>query len=126
VASGEPNYDFYIGKKTLQIFPSESVGSLINLYNSSTDPAVRGNIICVLGTMEGGQNIRNLLIAALDDQTYCEEKHLEMEGKPMRICDEAYNQLVLRYHIEGVLRCIGNAHSMDVRDDNIDTLKGLL
>lgn len=119
------NYDFDVAKKILRMFPDEAVDSLLEVYNSS-DPVTKSNIICVLGKMAGGQAIRNLLIEALDDKTFCEEEHPEMIGEPLRICDEAYNQLVLRYSITNVLRTIGNVHRIEIRDYHIDELKGRL
>ena len=119
------SHDFYVAKKILRVFPDKAAGSLLSQYPTA-DPVMKANIIGVLGKMQGGPAIKNLLIEALDDKTACEEKHLEMLGKPLRICDEAYNQLVLRYKVRNVLRCIGNGHRIEDRDYHIDILKDLL
>ena len=50
----------------------------------------------------------------------------ETVGEPLRICDVAYNQLVLRYNVKGVLRVIGTIHKIDVRNYHIEKLKALL
>ena len=121
--TGTPNYDFFVAKKILRMFPEPSVPLLLERYNQVIDPVIRVNIIHVLGKMEGGQNIQDMLIAALDDKTFWEVEYPEMGGKPLRICDEAYNQLVLRYRMKDVLRTIGNAHSIDVRDYHLELLK---
>ena len=44
----------------------------------------------------------------------------------MRICDVAYNQLVLRYRIKNVLRTIGPIYRPENRDYHISVLKGRL
>jgi hypothetical protein len=117
--------DLYVAKKILQMFPDESLDSLLDLYEGA-DPGTRANIIYVLGNMEGYPHIKNLLVGALDDKTFCQEEDPEMEGKPLRICDEAYNQLVLRYEIKNVLRTIGNVHSLEDRDYHIEVIKSML
>ena len=117
--------DFYIAKKILHVFPEESVDSLLELYESS-DAITKGNIIQVLGQMEGGQAIRDFLIGALDDRTFCEGEDLETMGPSLRICDAAYNQLVLRYKIKNVLRTIGTVYTIEQRDYHIEILKSQL
>lgn len=44
----------------------------------------------------------------------------------MRICDLAYNQLVLRYRLKNVLRTIGPVHRIETQDSHIEILKGKL
>ena len=70
-------HDFYVAKKILQMFPDEASTILLDLYDSG-DAVSRGNIIGVLGKMEGSEVIRNLLIEALDDKSFCEEEYPEM------------------------------------------------
>jgi hypothetical protein len=119
------NDDFVVAKSIFRMFPDTAIDSLLDLYNG-TDALTKSNIICVLGKMEGDQAIRDLLIDALDDKTFCEEEDPERVGMPLRICDEAYNQLVLRYSIKGVLRTIGNSLRIEARDSFIDELKSSL
>jgi hypothetical protein len=114
--------DFYVAKKILEVFPSESVGALLMLYKKG-DAVTKGNIIRASGNIAGGQRIRSLLIKALDDKTFCEKKNPEMEGERLRICDQAYNQLVLRYKVKNVLRTVGNAYTIEDRDYHINILK---
>ncbi len=76
--------------------------------------------------MAGGDVIRLLLIEALDDDTSCEDRLPETVGEPLRICDVAYNQLVLRYNIKGVLRTIGTVHNLEAREYHIQKLMDLL
>jgi hypothetical protein len=113
--------DFYVAKKTLEVFPDESVNKLLKLYNRG-DAIVRGNVIRASGKISG-KAIKKLLVKALNDKTSCEDENPEMEGIPLRICDEAYNQLVLRYKVNDVLRTIGNGYTIEVRDYHIDILK---
>lgn len=115
--------DFYVAKKILHIFPDKD--SLFELYRNG-DAVTKGNVIRVAGKMAGGQAIRSLLIEALEDKTFCEERCPEMLGKPLRICDVAYNQIVLRYMIKNVLRTIGTVHRIEIRDYHINILKSRL
>ena len=117
--------DFYVAKKILHVFPDGAVDSLLDLY-STGDAVAKGNVIRVAGKMAGGQAIRSLLIEALDDKSFCEERYPEMLGEPLRICDVAYNQIVLRYMIRNVLRTIGTAHRIEIRDYHINILKSSL
>jgi len=117
--------DLYVAKKTLQMFPDESLYNLISMYLDA-DPPVRANIIFALGGMEGDPAIRNLLLTALDDDAFSQEEDPQMEGKPLRVCDEAYNQLVLRYQVKNVLRNIGNVHPIEDRNYHIQVLKSIL
>ncbi|MFH1413961.1 MAG: hypothetical protein ABIG56_03865 [Candidatus Omnitrophota bacterium] len=119
--------NFFIGKKILQVFPDESFARISEVYNSSSFIR-KTNIIQALGTMYG-EEIKNFLIEALDDQDSLEEDDdddIEIDGELMRICDVAYNQLVLRYEIKDVLRTISPAHTIEQRDSFIETLRGRL
>ncbi len=114
--------ELYVAKKIFVVFPDKATNQLINLYRND-DPVVRGNVIRVCGEVAGGKEIKNLLVAALDDKAVCEQEDLETGGSPLRVCDVAYNQLVLRYGIKKVQRTLGLAHGTDTRDDNIHSLK---
>lgn len=113
---------YYVAKKILEVFPEDSVSKLLTLYKEG-DAVTRGNVIRVSGKIAGGQEIRNLLISALDDKAFCEPDDPELDGKPLRVCDVAYNQLVLRYQIRNVLRTIGNGYKTEIRDYHINILK---
>lgn len=117
--------DLYVAKKIQQMFPDDSLYHLFSLYENA-DPVIRANIIFALGDMEGDPAVKNLLLAALDDKTYCQEEEPEMEGEPLRVCDKAYNQLVLRYEVKNVLRTIGNVHKVEDRDYHIEVLRSML
>jgi hypothetical protein len=112
----------YVAKKVLEVFADEALESLLDLYGSG-GPKVRRNVIYVVGQMAGGEPVRALLIHALEDTSSCEDVLEETIGDPMRICDVAYNQLVIRYRVQGVLRAIGTSHSIMVRDHHIGILK---
>jgi hypothetical protein len=117
--------DFHVAKKVLQVFPNEALVKLKKLYRAG-DSTTKGNVIRVMGSMAGGQDIKDLLFNALEDRTVCGEENPEVAGDPLRICDEAYNQIVLRYKIKNVLRTIGPGHTIEVRDYHIDILKDKL
>jgi hypothetical protein len=116
--------DFYVAKKILEVFPDKSVNKLLNLYKRG-DAVTKGNVIRASGNI-AGKRIRNLLIKALDDKTFCEGENPEIDGIPLRISDVAYNQLILRYKVENVRRSIGNADTIEVRDYHIGILKSKL
>jgi len=74
----------------------------------------------------GGQEIKHLLIEALDDVASYGELAPDDMGEPLRVCDMAYNQLVLRYSIRNVHRTIGPGNIIETRDQLIDILKGVI
>jgi hypothetical protein len=117
--------DFYLAKKIFEVFPDESAAHLVSLYKKGT-VATKANVIMTLSKIAGGGPIRKLLIDALDDKTPVENDNPGMDGIPLRICDMAYNQLVLRYKIKNVLRTIGTVHGTEVRQYHIDILKNML
>lgn len=117
--------DFYVAKMILEVFPDEAMDPLLKVYGEG-DSVTRGNIIRASGRIAAGQAVRDLLIGSLDDQTLCEEESVESDGEPLRLCDLAYNQLVLRYRVRNVLRAIGTGHKIKDRDYHIEILKNLL
>ena len=121
---GEPGQGkrFYISKMVLATFPYKSIAALNRMYRIS-DSSTKGNVIKVLGSMPKEGQVEHLLVAALDNKAFCEEEDPEIVGYPLRVCDVAYNQLVLRHRIKGVLRTIGTSHRMEVRDYHINVLK---
>ena len=117
--------DFNTAKKIFEVFPDEATPIIVTLYNKS-DEIIRGNIIRAIGGVSGGEQIKNLLVKALDDKAFADEETPELMGDPLRVCDIAYNQLVLRYSIRDVLRTISSAHKIETRDYHISKLKDLL
>ena len=117
--------EFNVAKKIFEVFPDEATPILINLYKRS-DEIARGNIIRALGEVSGGPSIKDLLVKALDNKSFAEEEAPDMSGEPLRVCDMAYNQMVLRYGVRNVLRTISPAHKIEMRDYHINILKGLI
>jgi hypothetical protein len=117
--------DEAVGKNILEIFPDLAADMLPEAFYAGT-PYARGNLVRAAGAIAGGEKVRALLIDALYDQDFCEPELPEMAGLPMRVCDVAYNQLVLRYNIPDVLRTIGVSHSISARDYHIDQLIQIL
>ncbi len=114
----------HVARKVLEVFPDKSITLLVELYEYG-NAVTRGNVIMASGKIDGGKPIRDLLINALDDKTFFEEES-EMDGELLRICDVAYNQVVLRYKIKNVLRTIGYSHTIEVRDYHINILRSML
>jgi hypothetical protein len=114
--------DFYVAKKILEVFPDKAAERLPGLY-SRGDVTTRINVLNASGRIAGEGAIRKMLLKALDDRTFSDEDQEEVAGMPLRICDAAYNQIVLRYKIKNVLRTIGTVHAIEVRDYHIEVLK---
>ncbi|OHB53896.1 MAG: hypothetical protein A2Y10_14890 [Planctomycetes bacterium GWF2_41_51] len=112
-------------RSILAQFPDVSVPRLAGLY-PQYDVSVNVNLITAAGALAGEKEILEMLIKALDDETLTIDKTPDLVGQPLRICDVAYNQLVLNLKIENVLRTIGTGMTDDVRDYHIDILKGNL
>jgi hypothetical protein len=123
----EQDMDFSVAKRVLRVLPAESAQFLRTLYNRG-DTTTKGNIIMALGTMHDGQGhaIKSWLVNALQDKDVFEEKESVSVGWPLRICDLAYNQLVLRYLVKGGLRTLGNVHEIEARDRCIAMMLGLI
>jgi hypothetical protein len=117
--------EIFIARRILEVFPEEAASGLWEFYKKG-NALTRGNVIRVSGQVAGGRAIADLLIGALDDKDFCEEEIDEVPGMPLRICDVAYNQLVLRYKIRDVLRTIGTTYKLEIRDYHIAILKDLL
>ena len=114
--------DFYVSKKILQTFPDESIPQLLAVYENGNS-ITKGNVIRVIGKLADDQAVKNMLMNALDDKSFVEDKHPEALESYLRICDTAYNQLVLYYKVKNVLRTISLMHSIEIRDYHIDILK---
>ena len=114
--------DFVAAQSILEAFPDESVPALRALYGRS-NALTRGNIVRGSGGIPGGDAVRGLLVGALEDKSICEEASPESVGEPLRVCDVAYNQLVLRCRVKDVLRTIGPGHRVEIRDYHIGILK---
>jgi hypothetical protein len=116
--------DLYVVKRILESFPETSIPKLLKLYESG-DAVTKGNVLRVSGKLEGPA-VDGLLINALSDKTVCDQQDPEADGPPMRLCDLAYNQLVMRFQVMNVLRTIGPVHMIENRDYHIAVLKGRL
>jgi hypothetical protein len=117
---------FNIAKKIFEVFPDESTPILTKLYNGS-GAMMRGNIIRASGNISGDPAIKDMLVGALSDKSFADDEEApEQLGKPLRVCDLAYNQIVLRYGVRKVLRTISPAHKIETRDHFIQELKNKL
>lgn len=116
----------YVAKNILRGLPDVALPEILWLYRKA-DPMTKGNLIYVLGGMQDDRGvIMGLLVDALDDKTPSQYENPEVIGTPLRICDLAYNQLILRQKVHGVIRIIGNIHPTETRELNIGKLKDLL
>lgn len=123
--SPEGGWKLYIAKRIVQVFPDEALDGLLDIYASS-GPKIRANVIYMIGQMAGEDVVRTLLVEALYDTSICQDVLAETLGEPLRICDAAYNQLVIRYRFKDVLRTIGSVHAIAVRDHHIQLLQNRL
>jgi hypothetical protein len=87
------------------------------------DESINVNIINAAGAIVSDPGIRSMLIKALDDKYMTYDDNPELVGEPLRICDVAYNQLVLNLKVKGVLRTIGTGMPVETRDYHIGVLK---
>jgi hypothetical protein len=115
--------DFRVAKAVFREFPADSLAMLEKEY-SSADAVLKGSIVQVIGAAGPDRRSEQIAIEALDDKDFCEEEYPGFEGTPLRVCDVAYNQLVLLWQVRDVLRTIGVIHGIDVRDYHIQVLKG--
>ena len=116
--------DLYVAKRIFEVFPEDSIPKIVKLFESG-DAVTKGNVIRVSGKL-AAPAVDRLLMNALYDKTVCDQQDPEADGPPMRICDLAYNQLVLRFQVKDVLRTLGPIHRTDNRDYHIAILKGKL
>ncbi len=114
--------DFMVARRILAAFPDESMPRLLELY-ARGNAATRGNVVRAAGSVPGGDRVRSFLRAALEDKSVCEESSPEAMGEPLRVCDVAYNQLVVGSGVKGVLRTLSPAHSLAAREYHIGVLK---
>ena len=115
-----PNYSFDVAKAILRKFPGQSQGLLLKEFNTSEN-IKKANIIRVMGSLIDKGAVRVKLVKALDDKSFVEDEY--DSDIPLRICDLAYNQIVLHGRVKKVLRTIGNSYPVDVRDYHISILK---
>jgi hypothetical protein len=117
--------EFYVVTQILHVFADQACNDLVTLYQQG-NAVMKANVIRVLGTMAGGPIIEEILIQALDQKIPCDEADTDLDKMPLRLCDIAYNQLVLRTQVQGVVRTLSEAHSIQTRDYQINALKTLL
>jgi hypothetical protein len=114
--------NFYVARHVVNYFADVSANRIVNLYNDK-DPHVRGRAVKAGGELSDNKSVKNMLVKALNDKSDSEDNIAEMEGNPLRVCDVAYNQLVLNEDVTGVLRTIGTGLPISDRDYHIDILK---
>ena len=120
------NYQFRVAEEVLISLNKKALRRMLEKYEIS-DSLTKGNIIHVVSKFDNNdRRIRDLLSNALEDNSFCEEEDDTIGGTPLRVCDVAYNELVLRYDIQEVPRTIGSIHRVTVRDEQIKNLKKIL
>lgn len=128
-ADGQPvnrGADVYLAGKVFAMFPDEAISPLIRQYQRG-DAITRANVIRASGAIADHPRIGQLLITALNDKAFYErEEGFESVDMPMRVCDHAYNQIVLHYQIKSVLRTISPVQRVEIRNYHIETLKNIL
>jgi hypothetical protein len=112
-------------RRILEAFPEQAMVPLLEAYEKGDLPT-KGNIIRASAKISGGDAVKGLLLRALGDQSFCDKVEWQATGAPLRLCDVAYNQLVLHYRVNGVLRTITPSYSLEARDYHIGVLKAKL
>lgn len=117
------NDEQYVAKAVMRVFALEAENKLFIAYRNGS-AETRAHLLYAMGMM-ASKKAKNQLIEALDDKAVYEETYPEMEGKPLRVCDMAYNQLRLRYADEliDLPRNIANLHRIELRDSYIHEMK---
>ncbi|NLF15949.1 MAG: hypothetical protein GX595_01645, partial [Lentisphaerae bacterium] len=110
-----------VARAALAAFPEAAVPRLIECYETS-DAVTQGLVLQALGAIPDSGTVDEVLLAALEDRQPCARAGGEEFGEPMRLCDVAYNQIVLRHGIRGVQRVLGASHRTAVRDEQIAAL----
>lgn len=105
-------------KRILVQFADQSIPKLLLLDNP-----INKNIIIAAGPLSYDPSIRKMLVAALDEKAEVIDDSPDLVGQPLRICDIAYNQLVLNLKITNLLRTIGTSMDYETRDYHINLLK---
>ncbi|BBO77677.1 hypothetical protein DSCW_50940 [Desulfosarcina widdelii] len=118
---------FYVVGKVIATFDEEAVTPLLECYRRG-DAITRANVVRVCGDISGDPRIRRLLVEALEDRDFYEDTASEANasGDPMRVCDLAYNQIVLHYQVRSVPRMLGRYHRLKTRDRYIGMLKAMM
>ncbi len=115
---------YFVARNILLVYAEAAAERIPAAYDAG-DAVARANLINVSGAIPG-EDVTGMLVRALDDRTFLDDHDPERAGEPLRICDLAYNQLVLRFRIKGVLRTIGPALGTVNRDYHISILRGKL
>lgn len=110
-----------VARAVLTAFPEAAVPRLIELYDGG-DAVTQGLVLQAMGPIDDDGAVDAVLLAALEDRRPCDRGAGESLGEPLRLCDVAYNQIVLRHGLRGVQRVLGSSHRIAVRDDQIATL----
>ena len=117
--------DFYIAKQTLQIFPDQSWKACL-IYTAAGGPKSEemSSKCSVKWTADNPSGM--YWSTPWTTRPFARAIQPESTGEPLRICDVAYNQIVIRYKIKNVPRVIGSIHAIDMRDHHIQILKDML
>jgi hypothetical protein len=112
-------------KSIIMQYPDIAIPRILSLYPQD-DIEINANIITAAGVLAGNKEIKTMLTQALLDTDLTTDDNPELVGQPLRICDIAYNQLVLNLKIKDVLRTIGTGMPIETRDYHISVLKAKL
>ena len=112
-------------KSIIMQYPDIAIPRILAIYPQD-DVEINANIITAAGVLAGNAEIKTMLTQALFDTDFTIDDNPELLGKPLRICDIAYNQLVLNLKIKDVLRTIGTGMAVETRDYHISVLKSKL
>jgi len=112
-------------RRILEAFPEQAVPRLLADYEKAT-VATKGNLLRASGKLTLREPVKALLLRTLADSTVCDDATWQVGGDPLRLCDVAYNQLVLQCGISGVVRTLCPSHTITARDYQIQILKAKL
>ncbi len=129
-AEGDDGFDagaLLFARTLFEAFPAEAVDAVLRAFENGTG-VLRGNLILAAGSLiRFDGRIETLFLAALGNEEPATDPEAgDLEVEPFRLCDLAYNELVLHLQVPGVLRTLGPVHSLKTRDHHIGILKEAL
>lgn len=109
--------EVFMARQVLKAMGEPALQRLLEL-SAAEDPFFKRNILYALSDFDRQEAI-DILVTALDDRSQCKKVTPETFRRPLRVCDEAYNLLVLKLSPPGLRAPLGQVHTLDQRDERV-------
>jgi len=113
--------EVFMARRILKAIGEPALQRLLQL-SGTDDPFFKRNMLYALSDFDRREAIE-ILIAALDDRDQCKKVMPETFRRPLRVCDEAYNLLVLKLSPPDLRAPLGQAHTLNQRDERVAAFK---